>query len=498
MPLGLTSYSTRVDATATLGVYVDVDANLNLSTGLLSVTFTSLDPTTLDTPANPLVGFLPPDTNPPNGEGYINYTVQPNTNLATGATLDAQASIVFDTNAAIATPQIVNTIDTTAPTSTVAALPATTTSPSFTFTWSGSDGAGPGIADYNVYVSDDGGPFALFQTDTTATSATFTGQVGHTYAFYSVATDHVGLTQPTPAGAPATTTIVSLPAVLQFAAAQFTADVTGGAAQVAISRAGNLSASLTVNLSSPGGHDVTPFSETLTIGPNVTSQIVTIPISNDGLPGESDTIIPLTLSSPGAGSSLGAATTASLVIHDNNPFPPPVTVESVYWGTIKVKVGNGKKARTQSETVLDIQFSGLVAGAGDLAAYQLSSVTTKKVKKTVVTSYKPIRLSSAVPASNPMASMVSLLPAIKPNLSQSDRIQIIAADLTDAYGRPIDGNDDGVPGGNYVGIVTKNGVTPFAVASPATMAARAVDAVLGRGHLDGVLKSHPLLARTHP
>ena len=44
-------------------------------------------------------------------------------------------------------------------------------------------------------------------------------------------------------------------------------------------------------------------------------------------------------------------------------------------------------------------------------------------------------------------SLVSLVLAIKPNLSQSDRIQIIAADLTDAYGRPIDGNDDGVPGG---------------------------------------------------
>ena len=185
----MTSYSTRVDATATLGVYVDVDASLNLSTGLLTVTFTSLDPTTLDTPANPLVGFLPPDTNPPNGEGYINYTIQPKAGLATGATLDAQASIVFDTNAAIATPQIVNTIDTTTPTSTVTALPSTTTTPSFTVSWSGSDGAGPGIADYNVYVSDDGGAFTLFQANTTATSATFTGQVGHTYGFYSVATE---------------------------------------------------------------------------------------------------------------------------------------------------------------------------------------------------------------------------------------------------------------------------------------------------------------------
>ena len=80
-----------------------------------------------------------------------------------------------------------------------------------------------------------------------------------------------------------------------------------------------------------------------------------------------------------------------------------------------------------------------------------------------VTSYKPIRLTSAVPASDPMTSMVSLLPAIKPNLSQSDRIQIIAADLTDAYGRPIDGNDDGVPGGNFVATLSRSGVTFGAV-----------------------------------
>ena len=241
---------------------------------------------------------------------------------------------------------------------------------------------------------------------------------------------------------------------------------------------------------SPGGHDVTAFAKVVTIGPNVTSQIVTIPISNDGQPGESNTIIPLTLSSPGAGATLGAATTASLVIHDNNPFPAPAIVESVRWETIKVKVGNGKRARTKSETVLDIQFSGLVGGAGDLAAYQLSSITRKKAKKMTVTSYKPIRLTSAVPASSPMTSMVSLLPAIKPNLSQSDRIQIIAADLTDAYGRPLDGNDDGVPGGNYVAIVTKNGVTPAAVAAPATVMARAVDAVIERNELLNAAPAH--------
>ncbi len=168
--------------------------------------------------------------------------------------------------------------------------------------------------------------------------------------------------------------------------------------------------------------------------------------------------------------------------------PPPVIVTSVRWETIKVKVGNGKKARTKSETALEIQFSGLVAGTGELAAYQLSSVTTRKVKKKVVTSYRPIRLTSAVPASNPKTTTVSLLPSTKPNLSQSDRLQIIAADLTDAYGRPIDGNDDGQPGGNYVAIVTKQGVTSGALASPATTAVRAVDAVIER---NGFLEAAP-------
>ena len=43
--------------------------------------------------------------------------------------------------------------------------------------------AGPGIAGYNVYVSDDGGPFTLWQSGTSATSATYTGQVDHTYGF---------------------------------------------------------------------------------------------------------------------------------------------------------------------------------------------------------------------------------------------------------------------------------------------------------------------------
>ena len=50
------------------------------------------------------------------------------------------------------------------------------------------------------------------------TSTTFTGQVGHTYGFYSVATDPLGFTQPTPRSAQALTTVTSAPAPTSNAA----------------------------------------------------------------------------------------------------------------------------------------------------------------------------------------------------------------------------------------------------------------------------------------
>jgi len=47
--------------------------------------------------------------------------------------------------------------------------------------------------------------------DTTQTSATFTGQVGHAYGFYSVATSNLGLVQPTPTAPQATIAVVPQP-----------------------------------------------------------------------------------------------------------------------------------------------------------------------------------------------------------------------------------------------------------------------------------------------
>jgi hypothetical protein len=171
--------------------------------GLLTWNFQSLDPATGLPPTDPSVGFLPPG-----GNGSVFFTVNPKQGLPTNTQIQNHATIVFDLNPPISTPTWLNTLDKTPPTSYVTALPATETTASFTVKWSGSD-VGSGIASYAIYVSDNGGPFTAFQTNLAATSTTFTGQAGHTYGFYSIATDAVGNVEPAKTVAEATTTLAS-------------------------------------------------------------------------------------------------------------------------------------------------------------------------------------------------------------------------------------------------------------------------------------------------
>ena len=223
IPAGSQSYQATVPMTYN-GETFDVEITLafNAATGQVSATFQSINPKT-QLPPDVLTGFLPPEDGTGRGMGYFTYIVQPKVGLATGTQIRNVALITFDDNPVIATDQVndedptqgtdpakmaLNTIDAGSPTSGVGPLPPTETTTSFTVSWSGIDDAGgSGVATYDVYISDNGGPFTPYQTNTPATSAIFIGQDGHTYAFYSVATDNVGNVQPTPLAAQASTTV---------------------------------------------------------------------------------------------------------------------------------------------------------------------------------------------------------------------------------------------------------------------------------------------------
>jgi hypothetical protein len=309
-----------------------------------------------------------------------------------------------------------------------------------------------------------------------------------------------------------TTTIDVLPnlvttAVIQFTSAGFAADITNGVASVVLTRTGNLASAVSVILSSPGGKDVAAFQQTVTVGAGVTSSTVLIPLLNDGRPSESNVAIPLTLSSPGAGSAVGATGSATLVIHDDNP--PLVIVASLRVAT--VKVGTGKKAKNTTGLVL--QFSGTLnpVQAMSLGDYHLVSGKTRKGHTTYS---KTLALRSAT--YSPAAHTVTLIPKNKLSAAQPDELIVTGSVLTDTLGQPIDGNHDGQPGGNFEAIFKGKSLTIAATDSPNAIPAsrlpiEAVDGILAtaKGHwacplrsaqsgtklLAATTYSHPLVIR---
>ncbi|HQU47112.1 MAG TPA: hypothetical protein PK867_30185, partial [Pirellulales bacterium] len=209
-PANSAFYQTTIDETAKLGIDIQVTASIDVLTDTAAWVFQAIDPATGEAPTDPSVGFLPPDDAFGAGEGFVSYTVLPNATVKTGDVINAQATVVFDTNPPIDTKQIFNTIDTGGSLgSQVLALPANEGTPQFTVSWApaGESAQASAVASYDVYMSDNGGPFTPFVTDTTSTSATFNGQNDHKYQFYSLATDNAGNTQ-NPASATTVTTTV--------------------------------------------------------------------------------------------------------------------------------------------------------------------------------------------------------------------------------------------------------------------------------------------------
>jgi hypothetical protein len=211
-PAGSTTFETLYTPPGVTTYKVRIQGSLDSDTDLLKWTFETIDPSTGLPPTDPSIGFLPPDVDGIVGQGSVGFNVMPMQGLTTGTQITNNATIVFDSNASIATPVYLNTLDVDPPVSKVAALPAATpktgTTTPFTVSWSGTD-VGSGIASYTIYVSDNGAAYTAWQQAVTTTSATYTGQTNHTYAFYSIATDGAGNVEAAKTNAEASTTITA-------------------------------------------------------------------------------------------------------------------------------------------------------------------------------------------------------------------------------------------------------------------------------------------------
>lgn len=99
--------------------------------------------------------------------------------------------------------------DTTAPASQVTALPANSYR-RIPVSWSGADEtSGSGIAGYDIFVSENGGPFTRWLERTPLSGSVYFGTLGSSYSFYSVAIDQAGNRETAP-GTPDAATSVTL------------------------------------------------------------------------------------------------------------------------------------------------------------------------------------------------------------------------------------------------------------------------------------------------
>lgn len=197
-----------------MSLILEVQGQLNLETGIITWRFLSLDPATMELPEDPFIGFLPPNVNAPEGEGFFSYSVKPKESLVSGDIIENRATIIFDVNPPIATNTWSNLVDKDLPVSSI--LPISDISPTenFTVSWDGNDLTNE-INYYNIYVSvNNTDNFYIWKYHATENSAEFNGKSDSTYYFYSIAVDYAGNEEPMKTAPEAFTVVTEINEVL--------------------------------------------------------------------------------------------------------------------------------------------------------------------------------------------------------------------------------------------------------------------------------------------
>jgi|GEM_PF-6246350 len=209
VPDNVSTYSARLDLRASMGLFVDVVAGIDVQSREAIWLFRSIDPATGDIPVNPLVGYLAVNDSTGVGEGFVNYSIRANPQAVTGDEIHAEASIFFDSNPPIDTPPIFNTVDADLPESDVL---VSVEDDVFEITWSGSD-QGAGFSRADLYVSVDDGPFErVIDVENDGPHYLSQSTTASAYRFFTLAFDHAGNREPMKTGADALTVTSADPA----------------------------------------------------------------------------------------------------------------------------------------------------------------------------------------------------------------------------------------------------------------------------------------------
>jgi transcriptional regulator CtsR len=89
-------FNVNVDTRPEMDLIVNVEGTFDAETGAINWTFRSLDPDTMETPEDPMAGFLPPITESGREVGWVCFSVYPEASLPSGTQIGNQAFVNFD------------------------------------------------------------------------------------------------------------------------------------------------------------------------------------------------------------------------------------------------------------------------------------------------------------------------------------------------------------------------------------------------------------------
>ncbi len=200
------TFTDILDLRPTMPNLLRIDAMLDTLTGIVIWEFTTLDTLTMSLTNDPFDGFLPPNVDSPEGQGFVSFGIELNESVQSGDIIENNSIIIFDTNEPIVTNIWDNGFDDVNPSSQVSPLPAIINDTIFNITWSGTDDAS-GVRWYDIYASKNDEEYQLIVSHSEDITMFLIGEYGDNYKFYSIATDKAGNVEEAPTSFDAETTL---------------------------------------------------------------------------------------------------------------------------------------------------------------------------------------------------------------------------------------------------------------------------------------------------
>ena len=214
IPAGNRNYIADIDLRPERNIILRFEGSLD-STGLILAKFTSLDTLTYELTNDIFDGFLPPNINSPEGEGFIQFSIKAKPDLSHETRIENKATIIFDVNEPIYTGTWLNTIDIESPNSSVLPLAEISEDTIIFLQWQGVDNHS-GVQAYDVYMAENHGDYKKILSNISTEEAVLIGEDGKEYSFYVNSKDYAGNFEQKVALEEAFTTVQLINSVSEF------------------------------------------------------------------------------------------------------------------------------------------------------------------------------------------------------------------------------------------------------------------------------------------